>query len=174
MNRGILFSAPMVRAILAGSKTQTRRIVKQQPAHYDTPSDLASKLICPYGAPGDRLWVRETFMDLGACFLYRADATAEQERAIVAPGQPWKPAIHMPRVASRITLEITDVRVERLQEISPADAKDEGVDVHEHADHVSHAWCYVEEFQRLWESINGPGSWDANPYVWVLSFERVR
>ena len=135
--RPILFSAPMVRAILAGTKMQTRRALR--PGTWWTaehgvirmaPAGLActgfAPVACPYGTPGDRLWVRETHMDLGACYLYRADASAEQERALVAPGQRWRPSIHMPRAASRITLEVTGVRVERLQDISEADARAEG------------------------------------------------
>ncbi len=138
--RPILFSGPMVSALLAGTKTQTRRAVKLKAWHtveerdngqhwpwmYDGERNADYWLPCPYGQTGDRLWVRETHMDLGACFLYRADAAAETERTLVAPGQPWRPAIHMPRAASRITLEVTGVRVERLQDISEADAEAEG------------------------------------------------
>ena len=115
-------------------------------------------------------------MDLGACYLYRADAAAEQERAIVAPRQPWRPAIHMPRAASRITLEITGVRVERLQDISEDDALAEGCSstaiVHEDGEDYTGHYA-SEEYQVLWESINGPGSWDANPWVWVVEFKRL-
>ncbi len=106
-DRPILFSGPMVRAILAGSKTQTRRALR--PGTWWTaehgvirmaPAGLActgfAPMACPYGQPGDRLWVRETHMDLGACYLYRAELSAENERALVAPGQRWRPAIHMP------------------------------------------------------------------------------
>jgi hypothetical protein len=115
-------------------------------------------------------------MDLGACYLYRADAEAEQERAIVAPRQLWRPAIHMPRAASRITLEITGVRVERLQDISEDDALAEGCSstaiVHEDGEDYTGHYA-SEEYQVLWESINGPGSWDANPWVWVVEFKRL-
>ena len=113
--RPILFSAPMVRAILAGTKTQTRRVVKLKPDYMETFLRLPNKVACcPYGQPGGRLWVRETFEDcesaLHSCVLYRADGGT--------PGTKWTPSIHMPRWASRITLEITGVRVERLQDIS--------------------------------------------------------
>ncbi len=181
--RPILFSAPMVRALLDGSKTQTRRVVKPTPEWIGQSGVLSYRgrvglphALCPYGQPGDRLWVRETHMDLGACYLYRADAEAEQERAIVAPRQLWRPAIHMPRAASRITLEITGVRVERLQDISEDDALAEGCSstaiVHEDGEDYTGHYA-SEEYQVLWESINGPGSWDANPWVWVVEFKRL-
>jgi hypothetical protein len=193
----ILFSAPMVRALLDGSKTQTRRVVKPQPEaeHGGEPywfvggyrawrargctdpirSGSHNEIACPYGKPADRLWVRETHMDLGACYLYRADAAAEQERAIVAPRQPWRPAIHMPRAASRITLEITGVRVERLQDISPEDCWAEGIqEMRDAGDENGELRGSVrQDYQALWESINGPGSWDANPWVWVVEFKRL-
>jgi len=207
--RPILFSAPMVRALLAGTKTQTRRVVKPQfhvdsvPAEMcatnerghqvtghsgrwwdDTTGNDDTAIRCPYGMPGDRLWVRETFMDLGACFLYRADANAEQERAIVAPGQRWQPAIHMPRAASRIDLEVNGVRVERLCEISEADSLAEGVDMEEMIDmayspSMPHVTVTMrprtarEAYAALWESINGPSSWAASPWVWVVEFKRI-
>jgi hypothetical protein len=183
IERPILFSAPMVRALLDGSKTQTRRVVKPTPEWIGQSGVLSYRgrvglphALCPYGQPGDRLWVRETHMDLGACYLYRADAAAEQERAIVAPRQPWRPAIHMPRAASRITLEITGVRVERLQDISEDDALAEGCSstaiVHEDGEDYTGHYA-SEEYQDLWESINGPGSWEANPWVWVVEFKRL-
>jgi hypothetical protein len=206
--RPILFSAPMIRALLDGTKTQTRRVVKGQPTDWAPigPEVFSQTVIdrhgdeqpgpdsygagnadgdcwirCPYGQPGDRLWVRESHMDLGASVLYRADTNAEQERALVAPGQRWRPSIHMPRWASRLTLEITGVRVERLQDISEADAVAEG---------VTPKWepgCSgrlmealggfsfrpaASAYADLWESINGPGSWEANPWVWVVEFKR--
>lgn len=171
-DRPILMSAPMVRAILAGAKTQTRRVVKP-----GTPDDWNA---CPYGAPGGRLWVRETYMDLGACYLYRADENAEAERALAAPAQRWMPSIHMPRAASRITLEVADVRVERLQEISADDAKAEGI-----SEFIGGWWCEHDDaeqiagmtpqegYAHLWERINGAGSWAANPWVWVVEFQRA-
>jgi hypothetical protein len=184
--RPIPFSAPMVRAILAGTKTQTRRVVKGWPLELlSTPANFTPEYVahpenkaCPYGRPGDRLWVRETHMDLGACYIYRADPGAEKERALVAPGQRWKPAIHMPRAASRITLEVTGVRVERLQAISEADALAEGIvetcggyglPAGEHY----HAADPRQSYFSLWEAINGPGSVEANPWLWCVEFRRV-
>lgn len=187
--RPILFSAPMVRALLAGTKTQTRRILKLRPGfdieqrddartwpwaeHPDGYADLW--MPCPYGQPGDRLWVRETFLkaDKRATglppWVYAADY-ADCDK----PKTRWKPSIHMPRVASRITLEITSVRVQRLWNISEADAMAEGAPLSEGDP------CPEPEFQshtlgffRLWDSINGPHSWTANPWVWVIDFKRV-
>lgn len=176
--RGILFSSVMVRAILAGTKTQTRRFCKGQRELSNAHDFQLDR--CPYGQPGSKLWVRETFLDLGACYLYRADANAEQERALVAPNQSWRPSIFMSRRASRITLEITAVRVERLQDISEADAKAEGAErlpyeealqvrVERGPSFLTYAHTYG--YQRLWEQINGPGSWDANPLVWCIEFK---
>jgi hypothetical protein len=175
--RPILFSAPMVRALLDGRKTQTRRIVKPQPTYqgFDGPPTYDSfgefsypaqrGVKCPYGIPGDRLWVRETWRDdllpphyrhIG--YLYRADPDEKDDKE-----RPWRPSIFMPRAASRITLEIVSVRVERLREISHEDAMGEGM-----------AWDdAVYDYSRLWESLNGPGSWDANPFVWCVEFRMV-
>ncbi len=183
--RPIIFSGPMVRAILGGQKTQTRRLFRlpRGTAWYNSGAlrgeetgdihDLngpgwctIDELSCPHGRPGDRLWVREAHMDLGACVLYRADRGAEAERAVVAPRQGWASPIHMPRCASRITLEVTGVRVERLQDVSAADCWAEGI---EHSPDVDP----VHEYSDLWRSIYGPGSWAANPWVWVVEFQRV-
>ncbi len=144
---------------------------------------------CPYGKPGDLLWVRETWRQFAACdecgcsaapcgcpddgaMLYRADGPDN--------GTIWRPSIHMPRWASRITLEITDVRVERLRDISKEDAKAEGVERHEDAwtDYMHRSECHTagdarSSFCTLWESINGPGSWSANPWVWVIELRRI-
>src|SRR5690554_4129466 len=150
--------------------------------------------VCPYGQPGDRLWVRETFMgpliDEGGDYPdgyhspafceYRADGGPAPEWVDIDGElhQGWKPSIHMPRWASRILLEVIAVRVERLQEISEADAKAEGTFGPEPAV-VGGEDCeigfpsHVQEFRHLWESINGAGSWDANPWVWVVEFRRV-
>lgn len=211
--RPILFSGPMVRAILEDRKTQTRREVKPQPLMWDSsdkpsisdgpihgPEEyqpvaydkhgdmIAGKPIygvydsdgewgvkCPYGQPGDRLWVRETFADeaggtrrfLGEHIFYRAD-----------DWQPlvdrWTPSIHMPRWASRVLLEITAVRVERLQDISSADCIAEGCSGgHSSIPCYPYSATEKEHYQWLWDSINGAGSWDANPWVWVIDFKVV-
>jgi hypothetical protein len=189
--RPILFSGPMVRAILDGSKTQTRRVVKDaQPAgigrcHWSNTGwahlRLSGGCSCqpvhrPHGTPGDRLWVRETWqhnIGNGPPIIYRADHGAAQSvyEADLATGawkvavSGWRPSIFMPRIASRILLEITDVRVQRLQEISDEDARAEGYD-------RSHAFPR-EWFALLWERIHGPGSWHANPWVWAITFQRL-
>ena len=183
--RPILFSAPMVRAILDGRKTQTRRVAKNVVAVHSktgealTQTDsLGPRIRCPYGQPGDRLWVREThFINDFRGADIPADERNDAEIVFAATdmdyvrnleddeGFAWRPSIHMPRWASRITLEITGVRVERLNDISEADCRAEGL-----ADNVdrAHHWYRV-----LWEQINGPGSWNANPWVWVVEFKRV-
>lgn len=202
--RPILMSAPMVRAILAGTKTQTRRVVKPQPpAGWDRncwfsapvwgwtaqaePAQTWHKVRCPYGQPGDRLWVRETWNRFEAWqgYFYAAD---DHSFGIGADDDPdhipehairWKPSIHMPRAASRITLEVTGVRVERLQDISAADAIAEGIEAEgdEWRDYLMpHTQCCLtprSSYRTLWESIHGPGSWDANPWVWVIEFRRI-
>ena len=189
--RPILFSAPMVRAILAGTKTQTRRVVKGAPEDWSPvqPQVYAPTIVdrhgfeqpgpdafgagdaqgdhwirCPYGQPGDRLWVRETWAQHGVSAVYRADSGDRPAGAGM-----WRPSIHMPRWASRITLEVTGVKVERLQGISEADAIAEGIPQSD----VSPPDMGVFAYRQLWESINGPGSWDANPWVWCVSFKRV-
>jgi len=194
--RPILFSAPMVRAILEGRKTQTRQIIKPTPLKYlrmGLPFDGKRYSVCRLGQPGDRLWVRETFTEFvghhaeTGRWAYRADmkdSLGEQIRQdYIKAGYPyqWKPSIHLPRWASRITLEITGVRVERLNEISEADAMAEGI---ESGDCLGipgwksyNSGFYIctmpsTSFRTLWESINGPGSWDANPWVWVVAFKR--
>lgn len=188
----ILFSGPMVRAILEGRKTQTRRVVKHIPAlgwpeqwcekyGNDSPDTKAMlgdyRKFCPYGQPGDRLWVRETWRpavitkDTIKCD-YRADGWSPECTA------RWKPSIHMPRWASRINLEIVSIRVERLNDISQKDAMAEGAPPsHPTIDAVSREFGYPDFsrswFAQLWESINGQGSWNQNPWVWVIEFNRV-
>lgn len=212
--RPILFSAPMVRAILSGAKTQTRRILKQ-PKRKDGAKllpellrDIGVGQACPYGAVGDRLWVRETWAphaDEGQTFInYHAAKSGNggvTEPGLVRPeifyradgGDPfinnWRPSIHIPRWASRINLEVTDVRLERLQEISEEDAKAEGALWHEglksaDGSAIGHSgWRHDPEhgvvwptardsFFSLWERINGTESLRANPWVWVVSFRR--
>jgi hypothetical protein len=234
--RPILFRGPMVKAILDGTKTQTRRIVKPQPwkegqykGHpkgidkaffredhdewWFTPKDVREYdpspysvmcLKCPYGKPGDRLWVRESFWQSG----FTANA-AHPESGCNDPVWIWgektafdlertpmgwrkRPSIHMPRWASRINLEVTEVRVERLQDISEEDALSEGIqrgdgkwhtishsaqlhDVHGfyvEGSHIRHN-APTHAFRHLWESVNGPGSWDANPWLWVVTFKNI-
>lgn len=128
---------------------------------------------CPYGAPGDHLWVRETWdcvhyqgIDAAPTYFYRADETDPERDALIR----WRPSIHMPRTASRITLEITDVRVERLQHISEDDARAEGVGEGPQEGMVTGP---VVAFADLWDSIHGPDAWLKNPWVWVVEFRRA-
>lgn len=200
--RPILFSGPMVRALLAGTKTQTRRVVKPQPTHFN-PAGVprlakpvgSSKVIqCPYGQHGDRLWVRETWQTFERGYnVYKAIPTRRPSDSCVLYAADdvdgdlgWRPSIHMPRWASRITLEITSVRVERLQDISEADAIAEGIERKEDGigwkrgpisgdvpNTATRTGFPGLAYQSLWEQINGPGSWDANPWVWVIEFRRT-
>ena len=176
-------SGPMVRAVLDGSKTQTRRVMKPQPTgsplRYKDFSwfeggsmpDVASA--CPYGLPGDQLWVKETFAEIpenGGTIVYRStDPEWETEC-----GTKWTPSIFMPRKASRLTLEILSVRVERVQDISEADAEAEGIQfIREHPD-ADETLTARQLFEALWDSINAKKSpWSANEWVWVISFKRV-
>lgn len=203
----MLFNAPMVRAILDGSKTQTRRIVKGQEywgsyiarVHQLEPSLFRMEgseqirkevfgndrtfvdVRCPYGQPSDQLWVRENGWerpertskmmregaDTWAPYYFDADGWSEQDFAdFKAWGFKRRPSIHMPRKASRIQLEITGIRVERLQDISEEDAVAEGWPLD---DTDPKQW-----YAALWESINGDGSWEANPFVWVVEFRRLK
>ncbi len=207
----ILFSTPMVQAILEGRKIQTRRVIKF-PKDYtgenvwanppfglkytsnlfgDTEeSKTVQRISCPYGQPGDVLWVRETAVyvmlehahDLleGATertqWVYKASIHPDwMEYAKEKYGYKWTPNIHVPKYASRIWLRITDIRVERLQEISEEDAKAEGVS---NADTfigigVDESMVNRYAFRQLWHFINGYESWEANPWVWVVSFEVI-
>lgn len=211
--RPILFSAPMVRAILAGTKTQTRRVVKgeilshsdgskRQVFHFgrldqingllrERQASPLRRVACPFGQVGDRLWVREAWRttsawditpprDLPGCvdLHYEADG---RPNAHFCFGK-LRPGMFMPRGASRITLEITGVRVERLQDISEANAIAEGI---ERGAAEGYWKLYGRDangdmdrsprvaYRSLWESINGPDSWDANPWVWVLEFKKT-
>lgn len=201
--RPILFNAEMVRAILAGKNSQTRRLMKPQPPNGDSPiavewfsPEVAKRgqlvpgpetfgtygdswhLKCPYGAPGDRLYVKEThailtMMDGAEVCAYKATCedgefdylnpcTGNVHRIKV---EKWRPSIHMAKRASRIKLEITDIGVERLQEITRDDAIAEGIT----------QWATSPEnaYAALWEEINGAGSWAQNPWLWVVTFKRV-
>jgi len=171
--RPILFSAPMVRAILEGRKTMTRRVTKRLLLGLPQAEMNAQ---CLYGQPGDRLWARETWAEnIDGDIVYRADNGVAESMI-----DRWRPSIHMPRWASRITLEITGVRVERLNEITEADARAEGVECFDDTKTFRSYWddfCVClsakDSFQTLWAKINGPDSWDANPWVWVVEFRRV-
>lgn len=234
-DRPILFSGPMVKAILEGRKTQTRRVVKLPAGYIHQNVDLtrlqdgfpdgtrpvfgdcdcepnAFSVRNPHGQPGDRLWVKETW---GLCSHHdptdwcggsiRGVSESElREQFLVEHRQNWithpdsaywRPSIFMPRWASRITLEITGVRLERLNEISEADAKAEGLkaitkdgemfkygipdrDGLPGTDDYGWPWKQWrrdprEAYRTLWGTINGPGSWDANPFVWVVEFKRI-
>ena len=195
----IIFSTPMVKATLEGRKTQTRRVIKPQPEEiivgdmlqpgiYYRDADPDQQIHCPYGQPGDRLWVRETWAPFGDYVLFRADGEEYLSpcetpgggypencrhhpgcEACTAEGTliKWRPSIHMPRWASRITLKIKSIRVERVQDTSISDIY---ADVPTYFDEQGAAL----EFISLWDSINAKRgySWDDNPWVWVIEFER--
>lgn len=215
--RPILFSTPMVQAILAGKKTMTRRIVKWQPyhegesinfnfsgislGHYCTGvpesgyvlysrggggcwNQRTKPIHCPYGKPGDILWVREAWSkDKNNEYVYRANYGTTEDDSFPPSMFKWRPSIFMPREACRIKLRITDIRVERLQDISEDDAKAEGVsDPYDYQNpeyyeqpHMRGLEINKSAFAGLWDSLNvkrGYG-WDTNPWVWVIEFERV-
>lgn len=196
----ILFSTPMVQAILRDEKTQTRRIIKPQPEirifpcgtrkkywTSDNPKLLHAKYIHQnYGEIGDVIWVRETFAKrefpaIGNPYIYKA----EQEDGHYFG--PWKPSIFMPKEACRIKLKIIDIRVERIQDISEGDAKSEGVSLHERGKHwlnyidqsykmtqfIYNLYSAKESYKSLWTLINGRDSWNNNPWVWVIEFKRI-
>lgn len=209
--RPILFSAPMVRAILAGTKTQTRRVVRKQFAPDAVVAEVAATspegwqvsghsglwwddagaclddaVRCPYGIPGDQLWVRETWglhaygddtdWIKGSCTAEDLEDQVITYRADWGPLQQcchWRPSIHMPRAASRISLEITSVRVERLRDISDDDLACEGLQEVIDAG-VDHDGTPRDAWRALWSTINGHASWDANPWVWVVEFTRAK
>ncbi|HBX9157992.1 morphogenetic protein [Klebsiella pneumoniae] len=212
--RGMIFNADMVRAILDGRKTQTRRIVKGTDGavkfckEWDINGEeifvvlgekdhtgmnpVLGAISCPFGAVGDRIWVRETFAALepgsyeqvkpqeGHCQDLRYAATDRLAKSDAdIRGYKWVPSIHMPRWASRILLEITDVRVERLNSISQEDAQAEGLELtgwrptYSDPDSGGEVMTPYDNFAELWSSIYGDGSWQANPWVWVISFERI-
>lgn len=202
--RPILFNEQMVRAILEGRKTVTRRVMKPQPDFLGSMVDpntpfktldagLHARITCPYGEPGDRLWVREAWaadaqvdaiaprdLSQGEPIWYPADFSVQQTGCSMISKGRGRPSIHMPRWASRILLEITAVRVERLQDISEEQALAEGVHG-EPCDHARQACsdigCWGDTangaFGFLWEQLNGAGAWQANPWVWVVEFKRV-
>ena len=227
----ILFSGPMVRAILDGQKTVTRRVAKltdcgklilERQRHYRVCAILqdsgpvwrpsagapeeplpasALEKACPYGRPGDRLWVRDTWRAMplggdrgGPYFAKPGSGVAVDYKAthpkdgcnfdepdwcsLRSPHENWRPSIHMPRWACRLTLDVVSVRVERLQDITEEDAKSEGVEEGSYPDYGTHppteCFSYVESFGTLWDTINGkrPGcSWADNPWVWRVEFK---
>lgn len=226
VERPILFKGPMVRGIFGDVKTQTRREMDPQPpreaavvdpyngnyGHFTAWSADHKMFLepgnvkgtahwrCRQGVPGDRLWVRETWLPFipehvidGKKYAYRADIARDfedVERCREELHYKWKPSIFMPREASRLTLEITGLRAQKLQEISEADARAEGIRevtkdgvvkkycVYDRGDMSSVPWAEmprtaVEAYRALWETINGKGSWDRNPWVWVIEFKRV-
>lgn len=190
--RPILFNSEMVKAILEGRKTQTRRLVKEklisEQAEFECgnrPNVIRSEPSlqyyidngCPFGQVGDHLWVRETFR------LYDSDECPHADFPCSCPrhgtplfkashdcddGEKWTPSIHMPRSACRLVLEIINIRIERLNDISEADCLKEGVGSPILRD------CKKSKFIQLWESIKGKGSWDLNPWVWVVEFKVIQ
>lgn len=185
---GVLFSGDMVRALLEGRKTQTRRVVRPQPEKLEFWAFEEQEFMdrCPYGKPGDLLWVRETWTafpceccDEGFSYrpctctdppTYRADRT-DWDDAVIR----WRPSIHMPRWASRITLRITGVKIERLQEISCGDVFAEGVKPYEGctSNEDASAWDPVEHFRSLWDSLNPNHPWESDPWVFAITFEKT-
>ena len=196
IERGMIFNAEMVRAILDGRKTQTRRIVKLQPDEDGLAKVTNGPWVdtsernyrCPFGDVGDRIWVRETWAEAGASApnlkLYRANypehLPSHYENVPPANEIRWTPSIHMPRWASRILLETTDVRVELLNAISERDAQAEGVGKlrggywqHYQPGWTQHQLSARGSFVTLWKSIYGEESWNFNPWVWVIEFKRI-
>lgn len=189
--RPILFSGSMVCAILSGAKTQTRRILTPQPDRVENGRPWTTKPGArSYGQPGDRLWVRETWaledLDEGQRLVFRADRAAtwlEEGPLFYLPSDyepaKWRPSIFMPRDLCRTILEIEAVRVERLQDITEADARAEGVEITPPrlVGGALASMSHRENFAALWYDIHGamgPRAWTANPWVWVVSFKRVR
>ena len=202
--RPIIMDGEAVRAILAGRKTQMRDAMEPQPSNFWQPPKSGLKH-AQIGAIGDRLWVRETWVelwdwdqsksncpdwydeegnDMPGHIHYRADPSHPTEMADPDGAKvdlTWRPSVHMPRHASRITLEITNIRVERLQDISEADAMAEGVNsrlvVRNSSCHYieppTDTYSYIASYIPLWESANGKGSWDWNPWVWVIEFKKL-
>jgi hypothetical protein len=222
--RPILFNGEMVRAIREGRKTQTRRVIKNHPGYsfeigtyHKTLTDRNGEqypacnetfgifaedgswsIECPLGNVGDRLWVRESFLELrkehfhepgrprdtfieylnrrnGVAYMADTAIGSDGDDIRKEYGYRWRPSIHMPRWASRITLEITGVWVERLNDISEADAAAEGCDGKCPVGNIPmyQSGPFVYHYAQLWESINGSDSWSANPWVWVITFQKV-
>ena len=196
----ILFSTPMVQAILGGQKTQTRRTIKPQPDSRGLRTtnvefeDWHGREIKPKAQIGNILWVRETFQvtdwehptNDNYGYIYKASENGKDWEDN-NQGWKWKPSIFMPKEACRLFLEVTDVRVERLQDISHADAKAEGIESYQNNQANFRNYNYTgnndplkfnflfagNSFKSLWESINGRDSWNANPWVWVYEFKKI-
>jgi len=206
----IIFSTPMVQAILEGRKTMTRRILKVQPKDnqdwkLSTMMSSSSRedkkhegklhwvvynnkfsikeyderyFLCPFGKVGDQLWVRECFqykLNDKTMVAYRADVH-ESAATVIS----WKPSIFMPKAAARIWLEITNIKVERLNEITEEDALCEGVEFDDenkfwfdYSNPLSECYNPIQSFETLWMKINGEDAWDLNPWVWVIEFKRI-
>lgn len=205
--RPVLFNSEMVRAILGGKKTQTRRVIKPQPesasywtefegAFYpNTRAATPAGLVCPYGIPKDRLWVRETWQPMceheecyganlrtgaGLYVNYRADGRGEEtvppDGGMDDAKVRWKPSIFMPRWACRLTLQVVSTRVERVQDISENDAEAEGCEMYDQKTMAKFAIPGARyRFERLWDHINSKRgfSWESNPWVWVVEFKRI-
>lgn len=185
--RPIIFSSVMIRALLSGRKTQTRRTVKGRHLRLIQDSDGAGNRMSlidknPYGQSGDRLWVKETwrtmeYLDSCRPSLLPSDIPVDYKADLGEPcmngmSKKWRSSLFMPKHLSRITLEIVDLRIEKLTECSEIDAELEGVEIKEGADNSNHS-TYKASYKEIWESINGVGSWADDPLVWVLDFERV-
>ena len=185
--RPIIFSPDMVRTILDGRKTQTRRVVKPQPVLTTTDSSIISKKLksqhikYSYGQVGDRLWVRETWASNGINIIgNKEDVIYKSDYGDIPPPkidlgngleitQNWKPSIFMPKLASRITLEITRIRIERLMDITIRDLISEGCSF------MSNTRLTMEYFKKLWNVINAKYGyeWEKNPWVWVIEFKQI-
>lgn len=195
----ILFTGENVRSILEGRKTQTRRVIKPQPVPIGTsavdrfeyfddglwlPTSksgksgifLPSKYRCPYGTEGNRLWVRENWATTLSGvptdgIAYKADYPADRAKTI-----KWKSPIHMPRWASRITLKVLNIRVERIQQITARECWAEGIErICEPSTKFEKSAAALDDFMLLWNRINGPRGfgWDVNPWVWVVEFKKM-
>lgn len=193
----IIFSTDMVKALLEGRKTQTRRILNPQPyskvsgikltdyeiSHFTLENHpgwvkygLNKNLKCRFGKPGDLLWVRETWkknvIPMGWPYHYYEDDSVFTNK----DNEKWKPSIHMPKEAARIWLEVKDIRIERLNEISEADAFAEGIEVTSHyknavACNPKRPFNAITGYMYLWEAINGFDSWNSNPWIWAITFK---
>ncbi len=213
----LLFKTEMILALLGGTKTQTRRLMKPQPdstwPHSDGGepywhiggcrlSTSSNPLVCPFGKPGDRIWAKETHQLVRPTIVCGGSVSAVElwpgRMPKAHPGQDWmmwtaagsdetslpirdrlvkkwRPSIFMPRWASRISLEITEVRAQRLQDITPDEASAEGIAYPDHVDVRRVERCpLVDGYAALWDSINGKGAWDLNPWVWCLSFKVMK